>query len=187
MIIGRIALFVGLLFGTAATQLPEFEQQYRQRLGGAIDELTAIVQKFDSDSAEQGLSEAAGIARLQENPDIFIRGRGNQMQDIVSRLQRLQRTAESFENSGQFGRLVLLAENFDLRVARRAYEGFEPAVPVTAEGFVTGLIGFLVGGGLTRFLLSPFGRRRARQPKGKAVKAKQYLEQDQTKGGISPR
>ena len=43
MILRRLAFAVSLLLGALASQLPEFAQQYRQRLGGAIDELQRIV------------------------------------------------------------------------------------------------------------------------------------------------
>jgi hypothetical protein len=36
------------------SQAPEFAEQYRQRLGGAIDELTAIVSHFEEDSLRSG-------------------------------------------------------------------------------------------------------------------------------------
>jgi hypothetical protein len=42
MLVGRLALFFGLLLAVAASQIPEYAQQYRQRLGGAIDELQTI-------------------------------------------------------------------------------------------------------------------------------------------------
>ena len=38
-----VAFVIGLLLGFALSQTPEFAQQYRQRLGGAIDELQRIV------------------------------------------------------------------------------------------------------------------------------------------------
>ena len=57
MVFRRIALSFALIVGMAMTQLPEYAEQYRQRLGGAIDELSAIVARFDSDSSQQGLTE----------------------------------------------------------------------------------------------------------------------------------
>ena len=92
MIIRRLALFFALLFGFAMTQLPEFVAQYEQRLGGAIDELAAIVTRFDSDSAQQSLTQSGGIDRLRANGDAFVRERGDQMQDDVVRLARLRET-----------------------------------------------------------------------------------------------
>ena len=44
-----VAFVIGLLLGFVLSQTPEFAQQYRQRLGGAVDELQRIVLQFDDD------------------------------------------------------------------------------------------------------------------------------------------
>jgi hypothetical protein len=166
LIVGRIALFVALLFGLATTQMPEFWQQYRQRLGGAIDELTAIVAQFDAQSATQNLTEAAAIDRLETNPDPLVQGRGDEMQRIIERLAKLRRAAAAFNDPNIAGKWWALMETFDPRIATRAYETFQPAVPVTADGFFAGVIGFIVGWGLVHLIGLPirhrhklFGRR----------------------------
>jgi hypothetical protein len=178
MIIGRIALFVALLFGIATTQLPEFWQQYRQRLGGAIDELTAIVAQFDHDAAAQKLAPDAAVAQLEANPDLLVQGRGDEMKRIMARLAKLHRAAAAFNDPNIAGRWVTLFKTFDPYIAERAYRTFQPAVPTTPEGFVAGIIGFFVGGGLVHLIGLPirhrhklFGRRskaNATEPLAKA-------------------
>ncbi|MEI9915615.1 MAG: DUF2937 family protein [Methylovirgula sp.] len=84
MILNRIALFFAFVFGFASTQAPEFWQQYQQRLGGAIDELTTIVSQFDSEAAAQHLSESRAVDRLEANSDPLAQGRGAEMQRIVN-------------------------------------------------------------------------------------------------------
>ncbi len=160
MLVRRIALFFGLVFAVAASQIPEYAQQYRQRLGGAIDELQSIVARFDADSARQGLSEQQGVAHLTQDSDEFVRGRGFQMQDVIERLKTLAQTQTAMAQSGPLGRILILAGNFDPLIARRAYASYEPAAPVTAEGFGFGALGFLAGFGLMRLLAMPFRRRR---------------------------
>ena len=49
----RLAAAIGLLFALLGMQGPEFTQQYRQRLGGALDELKRAVSVFDADAARQ--------------------------------------------------------------------------------------------------------------------------------------
>jgi hypothetical protein len=166
MIIGRIALFVALLFGIATTQMPEFWQQYRQRLGGAIDELTVIVAQFDHDAAAEKLTPDAAIAQLEANSDPLVQGRGDEMQRITTRLAKLQRAAAAFNDPNIAGRWVTLFETFDPYIAGRAYQTFQPAVPTTTEAFVAGIVGFFVGGGLVHLIGLPirhrhklFGRR----------------------------
>ena len=58
MIARTMALAAALLGGVTTSQLPEFAQQYRQRLGGAIDALTQVVEEFRADAAAHGLPAA---------------------------------------------------------------------------------------------------------------------------------
>lgn len=163
MLTSRLALFVGVLMGLTASQLPEYAQQYRQRLGGAIDELQKIVTEFDADSAREGLTEQQGIARLLENGDNFVRERGEQMNEVVQRLHALSSANAAMARAGPLGRLVVLTTDFDPLIARQAYASFEPAIPVTSEGFILGGIGLICGYALFRALTAPFrvfGRKR---------------------------
>ncbi|MGH6817333.1 MAG: DUF2937 family protein [Methylovirgula sp.] len=166
MIIGRIALFFALLFGIATTQMPEFWQQYRQRLGGAIDELTEIVAQFDKDAAGQSLTPDAAITRLEANSDSLAQARGDEMKRILARLAKLQRAAAAFNDANVAGRWMTLFKTFDPYIAERTYQTFEPAIPTTPEGFIAGLVGFIVGGGIVHLIGLPirhrhklFGRR----------------------------
>jgi hypothetical protein len=159
----RLALFAGALLGLTASQLPEYAQQYRQRLGGAIDELQNIVAEFDADSARRGMSEEESIAHLSGASDEFVKERGQQMSEIVQRLQKLSGANAAMAQAGPLGRLVALATDFDPLIARRAYASYEPAVPVTGEGFILGGVGLVGGFALFHALAAPFrliGRKR---------------------------
>lgn len=162
MILRRLALFVALLFGLLATQVPEFMQQYRQRLGGAVDELAAIVERFDSDSQQQGLTQNGGIDRLRSNSDSFVRQRGAQEQDNVARLQALREAQTQFRNDGPVSQYATLLTHFDSRIARGALGEYSPAVPTTPQGFVFGVIGFIFGGGIVHLAGRPLRRRNRR-------------------------
>lgn len=163
MIVRRLALFFAVLFAFAMTQFPEFVEQYRQRLGGAIDELAANVARFDSDSAQQDLTESGGIDRLRANKDRFVRQRGEQMQDNVARLEALRNTQAQFRGEGAVARLMTFVTHYDSRVARGAYGDFEPAVPASPEAFVLGILGFVFGGGIVHLTGHRFRRGRLRR------------------------
>jgi hypothetical protein len=159
MLTSRLAVFFGALAALAASQIPEYAQQYRQRLGGAIDELQRIVAEFDADSARLGLTEDQGVARLSNDSDEFVRQRGVQMSEIVDRLQKLSHSNTAMAESGSIQRLATLATDFDPLIARRAYASYEPAFPVTSEGFVLAGLGFVAGSGIFWTLTAPFRRR----------------------------
>lgn len=167
MIIGRVlAVAIGLFSGLAGAQLPEFAQQYRQRLGGAVDELRRVVTRFDANAQAAGVNRQEALKRLAENADPVARGQATTTEEIVTRLGRLEAQQDSFTKVGSFGRLVLLARDSDPALARAAYLDYEPAWPATSEGLVMGGTGFLFGWGLVIFLfsimrrLNPFRRRR---------------------------
>ncbi len=159
MIIRRLALFFAMLSGIMTTQMPEYWQQYRQRLEGAIDELNAIVAQFDADNAAHKLTQEGGIAHLEDSPDPLVRARGVQMQHIIGRLGRLKRADAAFNDKNLPEKWWTLATSFDPAVAARAYETYQPAVPTTGEGFIAGLIGFFIGGGLIHLLGLPIRYR----------------------------
>ncbi|MBL8587051.1 MAG: DUF2937 family protein [Methylobacteriaceae bacterium] len=163
MILRRLIFALSLLIGALASQLPEYAQQYRQRLGGAIDELQRIVAQFDRDAASEALDREAALKRLQDNADALARNRAVDMRETIARESRLSRQQAAMREAGSFGRLAVFARDFDAGIARRAWGDFEPALPATVEGFVIGVAGFLFGGGLLRLVAAPFRRRRREQ------------------------
>ena len=159
----RLALFFALLVGLAATQLPEFLQQYRQRLGGAIDELAADVASFDDSAARQGVSEDAGLARLKANGDPLVQDRGQQTARTIARFHRLQAEQAQIDAASPAGRYVTFLADFDARIAARAYEIYRPAVPVTLDSLAIGGVGFFAGGALFHLCHWPFRAMRRRR------------------------
>ena len=158
-----MAVGVAFLGATVASQLPEFAQQYRQRLGGALDELNAIVTQFHDDAARAGMDEGKAVAALKTNADQVARDRGQAMADTIARRGRLAAQSAAFESAGAFGRLAALAGNVDPQIAGRAWRDFEPAMPVTTEGFAAAGGGAIAGYAAARLLAAPF-RRRRRKP-----------------------
>jgi hypothetical protein len=164
MVIGRIlAMALGLLAGLFASQAPEFAQQYRQRIGGAIDELRRVVSTFDENARAEGVTRQQAIERLAEQPDRLVQRQGPAMVEIVDRLGRLERQRDAVANAGQFERLAVLARGFDGQLARATYLDFEPAWPATTEGLVIGGTGFLIGWGGFLLLVRGAGRLRPRR------------------------
>jgi hypothetical protein len=165
MFLRRIAVLIGLFFAVAASQLPEYAQQYRQRLGGAIDELNTVIARFEAEASQSGMDQQQGITHLQQSDDRFVQQRGDQMRDTIMRRDRLEKQAQDFAKAGPVGRVLVLAEDFDPKIASGAYQAYEPAVPTTSEGLIAAVIGFIFGGGLIHLIAWPLRRRRpAREP-----------------------
>ncbi len=159
MIFRRFAFAIGLLAAALASQLPEYTQQYRQRIGGAIDELSGLIATFDGEAAAQSVNREQAIAHLRASPDPLVQGRGLDMADTVTRRDRLQLQKDAFVAAGPFSQYAVLAEDVDPGVARRALADFQPAVPVTLAGFAAGAVGLVLGWMLTHALAWPIRRR----------------------------
>ncbi len=159
-----MVLAVGLGGAVAGSQLPEFAQQYRQRIGGAIDELKPMVQRFDADAQAVGLDRGTALSRLQQSPEPIAKGRGVATADMVARLERLEGQQQQMQNAGPFQRIAVMFEEPDPQLMSGAWHDFEPAIPTTMEGALTAGAGFLGGAGLLALISAPFRRRRRVAP-----------------------
>lgn len=167
-----IGLAFALLSGAITSQLPEFAQQYRQRLGGAIDEINRFLEDFDTDARANAMNRAQAIARMKSDSDRLIKSRADRIANYELRQVRLTRQQADFREAGSFSRLAVFARDFDSELARNAWSDFEPAAPLTSEGAAAAGAGALAGFGLWTLLGWPFSmwRRRA-GVQGAAAKA----------------
>jgi hypothetical protein len=161
MIARAFAWVIALALGFALSQAPEFAQQYRQRLGGAVDELRRIILQFDEDSLRSGYDRAAAIAVMARNGEQLIRDQARRMEETIARYGRLREQEAAFESEGAFVRLASFIQNFDRPLVERTFAAYEPAVPVTTEGLLLAGGGFFAGYFLTLGLAQPLRRRRA--------------------------
>lgn len=168
MVLRTFALALGLLLGVAASQWPEFAQQYRQRLGGALDEMRAVVARFEGEARAQGLEPEAAAERLRANADPLAADRGRAAAADMSRARHLERQYAAMTTAPPFTRLASFARDAEPAMAAATFRDFEPAVPVTSEGLVLGGLGFLTGY-LGPRLLGVLFRRRRRRTRGPRI------------------
>jgi hypothetical protein len=161
-----VAIVGGLALATALSQFPEYAQQYTQRLGGAVDELRVIVEDFDRGAAQGGLDRSEALARYGASTDTFLAGRGESMVRTFVRYERLSAALDEIENADPVERLQNLPLYLDTDIGARTLSAYEPAIPVTPEGFLyafSGLVlGYLVTSGLFRLVTLPFAPPRGR-------------------------
>ena len=93
-----LALLPALLFA----QIPELVQQYRQRIGGAADELNVVVRNFDEDSRRSGYDRAGALGVMKKNPERLVREQGQRMEEYVTRLDRLNAQQAVLANGSTF-------------------------------------------------------------------------------------
>jgi hypothetical protein len=170
----RLAVAIGLLFAVVGAQWPEFAQQYRQRLGGALDELNRMIAQFDEQAQSKSLSREQGLERLEHNDDPLARERADAITGDIDRATRLSRQEEAFADSRPIARLIALAQNFDPTTLAQAWRDYSPALPVTPEAFAIGAGALILGWSLTHIVAWPI-RKRWQARRGRAQQARPFV------------
>ena len=169
MLARRLALAIAVLAGLIGSQAPEFAQQYRQRLGGALEELNRIVSEFDSEVQRQNLSRAEALKRLEDNSDPLARERGEDMDRAIERAKHLNQQIEAMNSAGPLMRLYVVATNFDPKIAQSTLDNYEPAEPLSLGALTAGGFAAFWGWAATRLIAWPFSRRsRLRAARGQS-------------------
>ena len=141
----RALTFVGGLSGAVGlSQFPEFSQQYIQRLGGAVDELTRVVAEFDEDAAAVGLSREAALVDLATGGRMGA-AQAETMVETINRKQRLEADLDLLQGTSAFQRAGLIPHLSDPEIAARTWDSYKPAVPATLPGGVFALVGYVFG------------------------------------------
>lgn len=144
--IGRVLTGLLALLGAGTmSQAPEFTQQYRQALGGAVAELQVVAEDFDQASGRAGLSRNQALEQYRDSDNSFLGERGQQIESTLDRYERLKGQADAIETAGPFERMWLVIQEPDMRVVEGARERFEPAIPLTIAGGVMALLGGFIG------------------------------------------
>ena len=170
----------GLALALALSQFPEYAQQYTQRLGGAVDELRIITEDFDRAATAAGLTREQALGRYAGTDDNFIVDRGVSMAATFARYEQLSAMLERIQGADALERFALLPDFLDTDIGARALQNFQPAMPVTMEGFAYAGGGFLVGylslSALASVLMLPFRPRRPRSAPAPRVAQERVAE-----------
>lgn len=144
LIARTVLVAAGVAGGVVTSQAPEFAQQYRQRLGGALQELEAVVEDFDADARRADLSRTEALAAYRASADEFLRDRGVSIGKTISRYESLQRQSARFATWPEAAQPALLVGESDPELISGAWNDFRPGVPVTVTGAIWAAVGFLL-------------------------------------------
>lgn len=140
-----IAIAAGLAGGTVFSQAPEFAQQYRQRMGGAIDELRVIVDDFTTQAAAHKLDRQEALNVYTRSPDDFLRDRGVSMRSTIDRYEALVLQQVHLGVATSVAKPLVLMEGADERLLSNTWKDFVPGIPVSIAGAIWAAIGFFCG------------------------------------------
>lgn len=159
----RALCLVGGLAGAAGlSQFPEFSQQYMQRLGGQVDELTRIAKEFDASALAEGLGREEALEQL--GGEGFADRHQADLRAMFARQARLAENLAVLQNASSLERMMMPQRMMDRATVAAAWQDFTPAVPFSTAGVAAAGTGF-VGGwaailALLGVVLMPFRGRR---------------------------
>lgn len=157
-IIDRCFFTVTFILGL---QLPEFMQQYQQRLAGHLDEARSQLSQFET-IAQQHFegSLATLIARYKGNNEASIVSTGELIERLFVRVEYLTQHLAQIVQSDYLSSVGQFIWHLDHPIAVGTAEHFSMAIPLTLNALATGAtlaIGALILKELTLWLLKyPF-------------------------------
>jgi hypothetical protein len=138
----RIILVISVV---AAGCIPSFIAQYRQRVGGRLDQVLQDIAPF------QAIANQFHHGSLQEliqyhlaSADATFHDEGTAIQAMVDSAEQLRQALEAL-NTDLFHQLVYLLTKADPLIARATWEIFSPSFNLTSESMVFALVvGFVI-------------------------------------------
>lgn len=146
-----------------SSQAPEFAQQYRQRLGGAIDELRSIVNNFDKDANNQGLSRDQALNQLATAQQAFFQSRAISMTQTFDRYSELIRQQDSFNLLNPALKPIALFATVDKPILNGTWQDYQPALPLTVFGALWTIIGAIFGWVAILLVMLPFSSKKTKR------------------------
>ena len=139
-ILDRVLCVLGAV---AFSQLPEFMQQYLQRLEGHLDEAKLALERLKDLAAQSGMTLDQLEAGAAQNPDRTLGGLGQIVRASVLRVQELGSADQALRQASAWTRPFAFLRHLDWGIARATLSIYRPAVPTTAEGLVYAAAGMI--------------------------------------------
>ena len=132
-ILDRIVLVGAIL---AAGCVPSFIAQYRQRLGGMLDQATKDLALFqDIANRFHGGDLQRLIKHHLASTDPTFREEGTAIQALVENVAQLKASLAAL-STDFYAQLAYLARNADAAVAKATWDAFVPAMSLTGEALL---------------------------------------------------
>lgn len=136
-----VTLVAGLVGLSSFSQAPEFAQQYKQRLGGAVQELGVVVGDFDTNAKNALLTRDDALNKLQGSSEQFVQDRGNSMAKTIDRFTELETQQINMNAANAYMQPVHVLQNPDMELVKGAWSIYQPAIPLNKESALWGGVG----------------------------------------------
>ena len=141
---GLLERVLGVAGAVLFSQIPEFMQQYVQRLGGHLDEARRQLEQMRSAAIQSGATLDQLIASASANSDPAIARLGQVVRETAQRVDVLAGDDRALRSASAFTRPFVFLGHVDPAIARATWAIFRPAVPTTIEGLSYAFAGLVV-------------------------------------------
>src|SRR5689334_1726641 len=122
-LIDRLLCVLGV---ASFAQVPEFIQQYLQRLGGHLDEARRQVDGFVQVAALSKLTLTELIERTAQNPDETVARLSPVMREAAARVERLAAAEAAIRDASPWSKPFVFIAHLDVDIARATWSSFRP-------------------------------------------------------------
>lgn len=125
-------------------QMPAFIVQYQQRLGGHVDELKHLIDKYKSYAASNNrtLDEYINV-HLQSSVKEFA-STGQLMAENLARFNELGKALKELADSTGLIRLFMFFKNIDIDIYRGTMKNFVPGITFSTDAVLYGITGVII-------------------------------------------
>lgn len=177
--IRALCLIGGLTGAAALSQYPEFSQQYLQRLGGQVDELTRQVTEFDQTALADGMGREEMLQQMAATP--LVEGQEAMWRRTFARHARLNESLTLLREATPMARLTMPHRMTDAATVQAVWADFTPAMSLSVVGLASAGTGFLGGwisfAAVLAFLSVPF-RKEPKQRKASTKRPAPTVKND---------
>ncbi len=133
-----------VLGAALAAQMPEFMQQYLQRLGGHLDEARRQLEQFQQTARASGLTFEGLVADTSAQRDPAVARLGRVMAAASARVDALAAADRALHQASLWARPFVFFRHLDWGIARATWADYRPALPTTLEGLLYAAAGLVL-------------------------------------------
>lgn len=149
-ILDRIFSIIGAV---AFSQIPEFIQQYIQRLGGHVDEAQYQVELIRKAAQSSGHTLDSYIELFIPHTDPSVVQQGQLIQRTIERARELAEALQAIKEASVFARPFVVFADIKYPIAKATLEDFQPALPLSLESLIYAFIGLFFALAFYQFVL----------------------------------
>ena len=141
-ILDRLCIVAGAFFGS---QIPQFMQQYSQRLAGHVSELQKLIDQLRQAASLSHKTLDQYILKFLSSADPDFAHQGQFMQGIVHRWEELNQALVHLSQSSAWQRPLIFFKDLQLDIAQSTLAAFQPGINLNLEGMCYAGLGVFLG------------------------------------------